>query len=213
MSTKKKVKSKAPAKKVFVDQNNEISTQWQVKTGAGIGGPDPFVAPETFTITPAQDVGDWLEVTIDGAGYTCGMAALQRPLQPFFNPAAVLFALEYDIQTDTNAPTAAQAIETTVRISTADGYNYIGGGQLNYEGGGMFQIYTEKVPWLDTGIKQGKYTPHTTYHVKWNHLLNTVAHTLSVPSIEVNGVVHSVPASMQNVPGQLLKWTAGVYLQ
>jgi hypothetical protein len=36
---------------------------------------------------------------------------------------------------------------------------------------------------------------------------------MSTTWFEVDGLQHIIPANLQNVPGQLLNWTPGLYLQ
>jgi hypothetical protein len=190
------------------DNNLELSTQWQVKTGADIGGPVPFVPPTSFVIIPPLTTS--MAVYIAGPAYTDGMAALQRPWMPVFNPAAIPITLQYEICTDLNAPSQAQAIETDLRICDTAGWNYNGSFQINYEEGGQLQVYNPTTPWLNTGCIPGKYSPGLWYPVAINYLVNTVTHVLTFVSASIDGIVYWLG---QTAPAQQLNWVPGLYNQ
>jgi hypothetical protein len=156
-------------------------------------------------------------VAINGAAYTDMMAALQRPWQPEFieNPAAVGIRLEMVLNTDLDALNMLQALEHDLRICDAAGYNYNGSCQNNYEEGGELQIYgvPPNPAWVNTGQMVGRYAENEDHLVRMRYLVNTVAHTMSTTWFEVDGLQHIIPANLQNVPGQLLNWTPGLYLQ
>jgi len=201
----------------FVDDLLEYYPNWTVKTGPDIGGPVPFVAPTTATVKPALDGNPFMVVTTVGAGYTDMMAALRRPWQAEFitDPTAVSITFEFTLNTDANSPVVLQALEHDLRICDSAGYNYNGSCQNNYQQGGELQVYgvSPNPAWTNTGLFPGKYSPNVDHVVKINYVVNTVAHTMSTTWIEIDNVQHVVPASLQNVPGQLLNWTPGLYLQ
>jgi hypothetical protein len=195
------------------DGNLEWSSQWVTRIGPDIGGPNPFVAPTSYGFKHPAVGNDWMEVYISGGAYTDMMVALQRPILPVFNAAAIELAWEFDLYTDVNTPVQAQALETDIRLCDAAGYNYNASLQLNYQSGGQIQISNAKGGWSNTGLIPGKYAPNVPYHVDINYLFDTVEHTVSVQSMEINYKAYVIPLTMQKVPAQLLKWVPGVYLQ
>jgi hypothetical protein len=201
----------------FVDDKLEFSDAWHVEVGPGIGGPVPYVAPTQAVVKPATTADPYMYVTIAGSRYTDMMAALLRPWQPEFieDPKNVEITLEFTLNTDDNSFNSLQALETDLRIADAAGYNYNGSFQNNYQEGGQIQVYgvPPNPPWVDTGLKPGKFSRNTDHHVRIRYAVNTVAHTMSTPWAEIDGIRYSVPAKLMNVPGDLVKWTPGLYLQ
>jgi hypothetical protein len=157
-----------------------------------------------------------LVVSIAGAAYTDMMAALQRPWQPQFisNPAKVELTLDFILNTDVPSFTTLQALESDFRICDPAGYNYNGSFQNNYEEGGQIQVYgvAPNPAWLNTGLKPGKYSSGVDHHVRIRYVVNTVAHTMQMPWSDIDNVRYTVNAPV-NVPGDLLNWTPGIYLQ
>lgn len=183
-----------------------------IRTGPGIGSPG-LPNPTAFTASAPTAADPWLTVSTDGPAYADGEAATIRPV---YAANTGLFTYAYTIKTSPAALTAAQALETTPRLFTADGWNYPTDFQNNYEEGGMIQIWqSASAPWVDTGIVVGKYTPNTPYKVEINYSFNSTAHTLSVLSFNINGKLYKIPTSMQNVAGsqQPSGWTPGIYIQ
>jgi hypothetical protein len=201
----------------YIDGSLEFNDKWHVEVGPGIGGPVPFVAPTTATVVPASDSNPYMTVATTGTAYTDMMAALQRPWQPQFimNPAAVEITMQFTLNTDFNSFTSLQALEHDLRICDAAGYNYNGSCQNNYEEGGQVQVYgvAPNPPWVNTGLMVGKYSEGVDHVVKIRYVVNTIAHTMSIPWYDLDNVRHVIPANLQNVPGQLLNWTPGLYLQ
>lgn len=194
------------------DIGNEHSSQWKVELGPLIGGPVPYMAPTNFQIIPPLDADSPMILSITGAGYTCGMAALQRPLMPVFNPAAILLTFEYELCTDGKAPSLAQAIETDLLYCDAAGYKYNGSLQNNYQQGGQIQVANAAGNWVDAGVVEGKYAPNQWHSVSIAYLISTVAHTLTYVSITIDNVVYPLG---QTVAAQLMSpaWMPGVYNQ
>lgn len=202
---------------MFEDSSLERSSQWATYIGPGIGGPVPYVPPTSYTITPPTNLNEWMQVAIAGPGYTDMMAALHRPLMPFFDPAQVPLEMEFDMMTDLNAPTKAQAIEFETCVCDAASYYYNGSLQINYVNpAGELQAYQGvSVPWGNTGIMVPALTPFQIYHFRIGYLLNTVARTMSIQWIEIDGKRSQLPPQFQNTPATLKSppWAPGLYVQ
>jgi|HubBroStandDraft_2_1064218.scaffolds.fasta_scaffold99454_3 hypothetical protein len=203
------------------DTQLELSP-WSTRTGPGIGGPVPFVAPTSFTVTQPTSTNQYLEVSITGSAYTDGMAVQQRPWIAPFDPSQICIRYEFDIFPKASAATCAQAIETDLRISSPSGYNYNGSFQNNYEEKGQIQVYgvAPNPAWRDTGIMVGLYVQGP-QHVEINYLINDTNTTangmppfsMSIVSFELAGKLYPIPVALQNNPGDNLKWTPGLYEQ
>lgn len=182
---------------------------WVPEVGNGIGSPG---SPNpTISIAQPKPGNPWLTVSTDGAAYADGLAKLARPL--LLNPANKgVLTYAYQIMTDARTPGSAQALETTPRIVLPDGRDIAGDFQVNYQKGGMVQIWqSAENPWADTGIVIGKYTPGTVYSVEIDYTFDLVKGTSSLPWFSINGKVFQVPQSMQNVPlGTGLGWPPGI---
>lgn len=198
------------------DSQLEYAPQWAVIADPGIGGPVPYVPPDVYTVTPAGPSDEWMTIFTRGKGYTDMMAYLHRPLLPFFDPKAVYVTFAFDLMTDSNALTQAQAIEFENCFCT-DGTHYLNGSlQINYEQGGELQAWAGPLdPWADTHINLGILMPNVPYKFRVRYLLNTVAQTLSTVYVAVNDVVHYLPAQFQGIPAIIKQpaWAPGVYVQ
>jgi hypothetical protein len=59
-----------------------------------------------------------------------------------------------------------------------------------------------------------EFVPNIPTPVRVNYLVDTVGHTLSTLSVEIDGKLHPLPAAFQKIPGQLRTgWAPGVYVQ
>lgn len=201
------------------DVNIEYNKQWEALANPGIGGPVPYVAPKVFTVTPASLTNPNMEVTISGGSYTDMMAATHRPLIPAFFPNQIYYSFVFNIIVDQNAPTQDQAFESEAVYCWLDSAGkcwYCNTSfQVNYEEGGMVQVYTPNNPWLDTGIKVPKFTPNVPCPVKISYLIDTVNHVYSTLGFVMNGVSYALPASCQKLPAVVKSppWAPGVYTQ
>lgn len=198
------------------DNRLEYAPQWAVIANEGIGGPEPYVPPTIYTVTPASPADEWLEVMTVGKGYTDMMAYLHRPLPPAFDSSAQFISFEFELATDNNAPLKAQAIEFENCFCDAASYYYNGSLQINYNAGGELQAWQgPNYPWINTGINLGILVPETPYRFKVLYLLNTVKRTLSTVSVTVNDVTHALPPQFQNIPAiqKNPPWATGVYVQ
>jgi len=198
---------------MFEDTGLENYT-WTPNWGNGIGSPGS-PNPTSFTGTQPTPLCPWLTATTVGAAYADGLLAMNRPLLPSTTNKWA-FTYVYDTMTSPSALISAQAFETTIRIFGPSGWNYPGDFQINYEEGGMVQIWQSAAnPWANTGIIVPKFIPMTSNHVEMDFTFDDTAHVMSLPEFRVNGVVYTVPASMQNVAGAKdLNWPAGrLYLQ
>jgi len=208
---------------MFRDTNLEFSP-WGVRTGPGIGGPVPFVAPKSFTVAAPTPERQAIVVAIEGTAYTDGMAVQQRPWIDAFDPSQILVRYEFDMLIpDGNAAKFAQAIETDLRLCSKSGYNYNGSFQNNNQEKGQIQVYgvAPKPAWQNTGIMIGMYAEDVLHHVEINYLINdtnTAANgmppfSMNISSFELDGELYTIPAAFQNSPGALLNWVPGAYEQ
>ena len=177
--------------------------------GNGIGSPG--TPNPVITITKPIPSAPFLTVATVGGSYADGLAKIVRPL---LVPNKGEFQYCYDIMTDARTPGAAQALETTPRVVLANGNDLPCDFQVNYEEGGMVQIWQSKAnPWANTGIKIGKYTPGVWYLVVIDYTFD--AETMSIPWFSINGKVYEIPASMLKVAqGTGLGWPVNsIYIQ
>jgi hypothetical protein len=197
---------------MFTDSGLENYT-WVPVVGNGIGSPG--TPNPTITIQQPSASKPCLTVSTVGGSYADGLAKLVRPL--LIDPTNMgSFTYAYQIMTDDRTPGAAQALETTPRFFDQNGWNYPGDFQVNYEEGGMVQIWKNATdPWQDTGIVIGKYAPNEWYSVAINYAFDTVKHLMSIPWFSVNGKTYQVPAALQNVAAaNNLNWPPkSIYLQ
>jgi hypothetical protein len=191
--------------------NAPTSQMWVARYDKGIGGPNPYVPPTSFTIIGPSRAYPWMQVPIVGPAYTDGMASTFRP----WLRNSDRISLELDVMTDANNLTASQANEMDLILVTPDGWYFNGSWQLNNQEGGQIQVYgvPPNPAWVNTGITPGKFAPNTPYHVKINYAIDYAKHTMSTPSSEINGQVFPTPASLLNVPGIQNGWAPGVYVQ
>jgi hypothetical protein len=186
------------------------------EVGNGIGSPG--TPNPVITITEPTPSAPYLTVNTVGKGWADGLAKIVRPLLVSPSPKGAL-TYQYDIMTDTRAPGAAQALETTPRVVFANGNDAPFDFQVNYAEGGMVQIWQSKAnPWADTGVKIGLYAPNEWYSVAIGYTYDLEAGptgTGGVPWFSVNGKVYEVPASMLNVAlGTGIGWPVNnIYLQ
>lgn len=191
----------------------EFNSQWEAIANAGIGGPVPYVAPKTFTATPATAANPALEVVIVGGSYTDMMAATHRPLMPAFYPNAIYYSYSFDITPDSGA--SVQALEFEASFCDTSGYYYNNSMQLNYVNPkNMIQAYGGPAnPWANTNIIVDPFAPNVPTPVEVNYLVDTVGRTMSTLSVEIGGKVYPLPAMFQKMPGKKNSWAPGVYVQ
>jgi len=195
------------------DSSLEYNQQWEALANAGIGGPVPYVAPTTYTATPATTADPYLTVVIEGSKYTDMMAATHRPLLPVFYSDQVYYSFAFDINSSTQA---IQALEFEASYCDANQYYYNNSMQLSYVNPvDEIQAYVSPTNvWANTGIIIPKFAVGVATPVVVNYLVNTVAHTMSTLSLSVNGTTYPLPAEFQQVPGAIRSgWAAGVYVQ
>lgn len=193
----------------------EFNPQWEAIANSGIGGPVPYVAPTSFTATPATEDNPFLEVSITGSRYTDMMAATHRPLIPVFFPDQVYYSLEFDITPDSNNQ-VVQANEFEARYVDENAINYNNSMQLNnINPANTIQAFlSNAVPWADTGILVPKFTPNVATKVKINYLVDTINRVMSTLSVEIAGKMYPLSTAFQKIPGVLTKgWTPGIYVQ
>ena len=175
-------------------------------TFASIGG----VAPTSYSFTPGTGGSTALTLACANAGsaYADWMAYLAP--RPILSTTGQL-QLSLTLTPDANCATDAQCIEIDTIISSG-GYNYNGSCQLNYAAGGHFQIVNAAGAWVDCGFNPGilSAAPHS---LIFTYAYDTTAKTFSFVSIELDGVVHAISGTLQNVPAAAMGWATGVILQ
>jgi hypothetical protein len=192
---------------IMINDSNLEHGAWVAKTGPGIGP-----VPQTFLILPPLDDESPLILYVANPTYGNGLAASYRPLMPAFDPTAIPLAFEYEVCTDGNGPSLAQAIETDLLYCGADGYKAIGGLQNNYQLGGVIQISNAAGDWVNTDVTLGKFAPGVWYSVKINYLVNAVAHTITYVSLVVNGITYPLGQTFASTLMSPI-WKPGVYAQ
>jgi hypothetical protein len=203
---------------MITDCGLEYNKQWEAIANEGIGGPDPYVAPTIYKVTPAN-IAPNLAVTIVGGSYTDMMAATHRPLMPVFDPKNIYYSLSYNINIDPNTPTQGQALESEANYCHIDAqgkcWYYPSDLQFNIEKGWMIQGFTWPEPWLDTEFKIAPFKAGVPCPVKINYLVDTIDHNVSTLSVVVNGILYTMPAAFQKVAAQQLTpvWAPGIYVQ
>ena len=199
---------------MITDALLEYNKQWTAIANEGIGGPVPYVAPTTYTVTPGPAVA----VTIAGKGYTCMMAATHRPLMPAFFPSQVYYSFEYLLQTDANvAQLQAHESEASYCWTDSKGTWYCNNSlQLNQVNPkGMIQAYASPTNvWADTGIVVPNLLPNEFYPIKISYCVDMIGRTMSTQSITINGRTYPLPGIFQKVPAiSRPGWAPGIYAQ
>jgi hypothetical protein len=196
---------------VIPDSGLEYSPQWAVAPwNTGIGP----VKPISATVTPATPADPYLTVSLDAApNYSNMLASTKRPLLPVYDPSQIYLSFAFTLTPDDNGD-LVQADEFEALYYDENGYAYHTQMQRNnVNPAGMIQAYASPTNvWADTGIVISKrWTEPTSIVV--NYLIDTVAHTSSILSLENAGVSYALPAEFQNVPATQPKWTPGIYCQ
>ena len=189
----------------------EYNSQWSVAPwNTGIGPTKPISA----TATPATSSDPYLVVTLDAApNYSNMLASTKRPLLPIYDPSQIYLAFAFTLTPDANGA-LVQADEFEALYYDQNGWYYHTQVQRNnVNPAGMIQAYASPTNvWADTGIVIPKRWTEPT-NIVVNYLIDTVAHTSSILSLENVGVVYPLPSMFQNVPATQPNWTPGIYCQ
>jgi len=185
------------------DVDLHLEQGWEKKVGPDIGGPVPFLPPDAYGFVQGTTA---MRFDIRGKAYTDWLAALHRPL--LLNTGHL--SLMFELMTDLNALTVAQAIEIDTRISAA-GWNFNHSFQNNYQSGGMLQISGQDNNWVDTGIKFGKFQPRAWYAIGLHYSFDAVAFNYRTERIQVGDETFDL--SLPTLKAQKLGWTDGAHLQ
>lgn len=180
-------------------------TGWKEQTGSNIGG----VAPSKYSFTQGiewEPEGALLAVT-GIAGKYCDwlVGGLAIPLLP--NTGRL--ALRHRFMVDQGFAFAAQARELDTKVTDANGITYNGSSQWDCSQSGalmFFQVDKAGGGWENTGISLPKFAPNVEHQERIEYEFNVSQKTYSVVSIEVDGVVYPLPASLQNLPGKNVGW-------
>jgi hypothetical protein len=178
-------------------------------TFAAIGGVPPAVYSFTQGTYPATAATLSCSGSTVPGGYADWMAYL--PPRPILTNTGNL-QLSFTLTVDAACATYAQAIEIDTILSEA-GYNYNGSCQLNYAEGGRFQIVNAAQSWIDCGFNPGLLTPGIAHAVVFTYKFDTTTRLFSFASIQLDGVLFTIPTGMQNVPAYVAGWAPGPCLQ
>lgn len=135
-------------------------------------------------------------ITIAGPQWCSGLSKRVVALPGGFSK----ITLSYQIRVSQTAAAVGQAQENDLMIVDAAGNRYNGSTRKNNQAGGMWEIAKQNGDWVQTGFKAGLFAPDQWIPVSVIFLCNWAAKTISVTSITDNGVVHAIPANLQNVP-------------
>lgn len=181
---------------------------WSTHTpndGSNIGG----VMPSTYGIIQAIPTSpNGILVFIGGNAYSDFETYIVRPILP--NTGNL--NLSFNLNTDSNTPTVAQAIETD-SIITINGWTYNCSLQLNYEENGEIQVASASGGWVNTGIIVGKlpFGVDNTYSIQY--YINETTKESSIVSLTLNRIEYPIPLSLQNIAGTQRGWTDGAIFQ
>lgn len=193
----------------MIIDNFQLETGWKSHTqadGSQIGGVPPV--DYGMTTLPGGAILFHTQGSTVPGGYADWEAYISRPILP----NAGYLMLSFDITVDSDAATYAQAIETDT-ILCLGGWNYNLSMQLNYALGGMLQIAGSGGRWVNTGIAPGKLSPNVKHHYDLAYAFDTTAKKCSFLSISLDGTIHSISSSLQNVLATNNKWSDGVIFQ
>ena len=182
------------------DSDIQILPGWGTNLGTQGGIGDAF--PQVFQLTQTSVLGLFIQGCKTQGGYAAGEIYLSRPIPE----GASRLCLSYDISVDLNSLQFAQAIETDIILTDAQGYKYNGSVQLDYSKGGMIEVAGPTGGWLETGNAPGPYIPNLVHHVEINYTFDFSKRTISNIGVELDEVLWATPASLQNVAAQQSNW-------
>jgi hypothetical protein len=186
---------------MITDSQLQAITGWKQEVGANIGG----VSPTSYGF---YLFGEMMVFYTEGTAYADWLAAISRPICP--NSGKL--SLAFEVIVDEDSLTSAQALEFDTKLSIAS-YIYNFSSQLNYAEGGTLQISNAAGSWIDTGFKPGKLTPLTWHTFVFNYSFNTSTKTYSFVSAEIDGVLYTIPANLQNLKAVESNWADSANFQ
>ena len=176
---------------------------WSVVTGESINGTTNGGIPKlTLTAQPAP-----LLIAIEGVPgkYADGVArSADIPIPP--NTGHALLTVKFSV--DEASLEFAQALEMGAKFTLASGLTL--NGQIQFSYGKSATDMTLDLTsvkgsgWAPTPVTLPKFAPNQPHTVAIAYALSEKA--IAVPSVSINGALHSMPAEMQGVPGRDLGW-------
>ena len=169
--------------------------------GSDIGGVDPV----NYGMRLVPGKNQRLLLWTSGAktpGYPAWMA--YPPVPRLILPGTHV-TLCYRVMADSGTAAGENAFETDLLL-VADNQKLNGSFQRLASG------ELEDNNWTDTTLRVGSLTPNVWHDVRINYSFN-LGKTISVLSYEIDGVVWSIPAKFQTLPGKPCTWTPGAYIQ
>lgn len=187
---------------MIVDSDLQLRPDWEKHVGPDIGGISPDVSGWDQSNPP------YMRFFAQGKAYSDWLAAIHRPILP--NTGNL--QLSFDLMVDSLAGTYAQALEFDTRLSIA-GFNYNFSSQVNYAEGGKLQISDVKGNWVDSGAVPGKLPILMPIRFLYVYKFDTIKKTYSTVSVSIAGKKYLIPARLQNLAAQPLKWDDSCSLQ
>ena len=180
---------------MIVDTNIQaLPNIWGTRVGADIGGK----VPSAYGITQGTPCN--LSAALfrtSGEPYSDWLAYSER----WIPPSASLFVMDFDLWLDGRVGIAAQCLEFDLKSRT---FNF--SSQLNIQAGWLWQVDKAGI-WVNAG----PVTPLAPYVKHHFTIAGKFSATVYSPiSVTIDGVVHAVPAALQNQPATNTDWAAGV---
>jgi hypothetical protein len=158
-----------------------------------------WVAP--FQTTPALD-GSSTEFSVAGGPYSDVLFGAH----PGVDPNATHYIMDWNVMTDANAPTAAEALEFDF-IQVTNGRKYNFSSQCDYATATWDTWNEATMRWVHTNVPCTKLTPNVWHHFRWYY--ERVGQQTHYISITVDGVTYPVANAFAWQPAPPTAWENG----
>lgn len=188
--------------------NIQASPGWSVVTGESINGTkDGGIPSINLALRPAA-----LAIEIQGVPGKYADGVVRCADQPIpANTGHALLTVAFSV--DEAALEFTQALEMGAKFTLQSGLTL--NGQIQFDYGRSATEMTLDLTsvtgsgWAPTPVVLPKFAPNIRHVVSIAYALSDKS--VAVPSVAVDGVLHSMPAEMQGVPGKMLGWAKNAY--
>jgi hypothetical protein len=167
-------------------------------SGGGVAG-TYWVAP--YQTNPSLD-GSSTVFSIAGNAYSDDLFGAH----PGVDPNATHYIMDWNVMTDANAPTAAQALEFDF-IQVANGLKFNFSSECNYATGTWDTWNEPNMSWIHTSVPCTKLTPNVWHHFRWYY--ERVGSQTHYISLTVDGVTYPIPDAYTYQPAPPTNWANG----
>lgn len=187
---------------MIIDQDIQSDSRWTLSKQQGPGIND--VVPDWF----GYELTDGhLDISTAGSSYAGAMVKIERQS---YVPPSNMFTVVFSIFLGRDAIERAQAIESDLRITLADGRTFLFDNQVNFAFGGILQVGTG-ASWTTTAVKIGIPQVYKWSVRRYACSYDETAGTSTIESVSVDGGA-SIAVNFTQ-PAQMLGWGAGVVFQ